>query len=76
MCLLKSSFNHSVAIKIGKVIVDLREENITSKCFSWDFKEPKLSGHIKLNPTNFTLFQSNLNKNVSYYKVVGEEKKD
>ena len=39
MCRLKTSFNHSVAIKIGKVIMDLREKNINSKCFSWDLKE-------------------------------------
>ena len=31
---------------------------------------------IKLNPTNIALFQSRLNKNVSYHKVLGEEKKD
>ena len=35
-CDLKSSFNHSLAIKIDKVIVDLCEENINFKCSSWD----------------------------------------
>ena len=25
--------------KIGKVIVDVFEENMNSKCFSWDLKE-------------------------------------
>ena len=35
-CGLKSSFNHSLTIKIGKVIVDLCEENINFKCSSWD----------------------------------------
>ena len=39
MCRLKSSFNHSLTIKIGKVIVDLCEENINSKCFSWNLKK-------------------------------------
>ena len=39
MCHLKSSFKHSLTIKIGKVIVYLCEENINSKCFSWNLKE-------------------------------------
>ena len=32
----KSSFNHSLTIKIGKVIVDLCEENINFQYSSWD----------------------------------------
>ena len=36
---LKSSFNLSLTIKIGKVIVGQCEENINSKCFSWDLEE-------------------------------------
>ena len=39
MCHLKSSFNHSLIVKIDKVIVDLCEENIHSKCFSWNLNE-------------------------------------
>ena len=35
----------------------------------------RISRHIKMNPTNVALFQSRLNKNVSY-QVLGEEKKD
>ena len=31
---------------------------------------------IKVNSTNTALFQSKLNKNVSYHKVLGEKKKD
>ena len=36
----------------------------------------RISRHIKMNPTNVALFQSRLNKNVSYRYVLGEEKKD
>ena len=36
---------------------------------------PNFQG-IKLNPANIALFQSILKKNVSYHKVLGEEKKD
>ena len=76
MCCLKSSLNHSLTNKIDKVNVDLCEENINSECFSWDLKETKLSRHIKLNPTNITLFQTRLNKNVSYHKALGEKKNE
>ena len=36
---LKSSFNHSLTTKIGKVIADLYEGSINSKIFSWDLTE-------------------------------------
>ena len=39
MCRLKSSINHSLTIKNGKVIVNLCEENINSKCFYGDLRE-------------------------------------
>ena len=36
---LKSSFNLSLTINIGKVIVGQCEENINSNRFSWDLEE-------------------------------------
>ena len=36
---LKSSFNHSLTTKIGKIIVDLSEEDFNSKFYSRGLKE-------------------------------------
>ena len=77
MCHLKSSFDHSLTIKIGKVIVNLCEENINSKCFTWNLKESQTLKWI-LNWIQQILhyFNQKWTKMFSYHKVLGEEKKD
>ena len=49
---LKSSFNHSLTIKIGRVIADLCEENINPNVFPGAYEKPNVSRHVKLNSTN------------------------
>ena len=77
MCHLKSSFDHSLTIKIGKVIVNLCEENINSKCFSWNLKESQTLNWI-LNWIQQILhyFNQKWTNMFSDHKVLGEEKKD
>ena len=60
----------------------LERNNTTAKSLRMWLKKilipnlSRISRHIKLKPTNVELFQSRLNKNVSYRYVLGQEKKD
>ena len=60
----------------------LERNNTTAKSLRMWLKKilipnlSRISRHIKLKPTNVALFQSRLNKNVSYRYVLGQEKKD